>query len=101
MLDSSLSTTRNDMRTLIKDAQALFQQATSVTGQKADELRSKGLEMLDTAVAKAQQAQSAAIETGKELASSADSIVKENPWKAVAISGGVGLLLGMLIARSK
>lgn len=99
MLDSSVSTTRNDMRTLIKNAQALFQEASSVTGQKADELRTKGLAMLDSAVAKAQQAQTAAIESGKELASSADNLVKDNPWKAVAISGGVGLLLGMLIAR--
>jgi ElaB/YqjD/DUF883 family membrane-anchored ribosome-binding protein len=99
MLDSSLSTTRNDMRTLIKNAQALFQEASSVTGQKAEELRTKGLAMLDSAVAKAQQAQTAALESGKELASSADNLVKDNPWKAVAISGGVGLLLGMLIAR--
>ena len=99
MLDSSLSTTRNDMRALIKNAQALFQEASSVTGQKAEELRTKGLAMLDSAVAKAQQAQTAALESGKELASSADNLVKDNPWKAVAISGGIGLLLGMLIAR--
>jgi len=25
--------------------------------------------------------------------------VQENPWKAVAISAGIGLLVGMLIAR--
>lgn len=99
MLDTSLSTTKNDMRTLIKDAQVLFQEASSATGQKADELRTKGLAMLDTAVSKAQHAQTMAIEAGKELASSADHLVKENPWKAIAISGGVGLLLGLVIAR--
>ena len=99
MLDSSLSTTRNDMRTLIKNAQELFQEASSATGQKAEELRTKGLAMLDTAIAKAQHAQTVAFETGKEIASSADTMVKDNPWKAVAVSGCIGLLLGMLIAR--
>ena len=99
MLNSSISTTRNDVRTLIKDAQALFHEASSATGQKADELRNKGLAMLDTAVSKAQHAQAVAVETGKAIASSADHLVKENPWKAIAISGGVGLLVGLLVAR--
>jgi ElaB/YqjD/DUF883 family membrane-anchored ribosome-binding protein len=28
-----------------------------------------------------------------------DQYVHNNPWKAVGIAGGVGLLLGMLIGR--
>jgi ElaB/YqjD/DUF883 family membrane-anchored ribosome-binding protein len=87
------------MKTLVRDAQELFREATAVTGEKADELRSKGLDMLETALSRAQEMQTAAIETGKEIAESTDDFVRENPWKAVAISAGVGLLVGMLIAR--
>ncbi len=99
MLASNVKTVRNDMKTLMKDAQDLFREATSATGEKADELRAKGLGMLETAMTKAQEVQAAALETGKEVVESADDFVKENPWKAVAISAGVGLLVGMLISR--
>jgi ElaB/YqjD/DUF883 family membrane-anchored ribosome-binding protein len=99
MLESNLKTVRTDMKTLIRDAQELFREATSVTGVKAEELRNKGLGLLEKAAAKAQDAQAVAVETGKELAADADDYVRENPWRAVAISAGVGLLVGLLISR--
>lgn len=99
MLTPHLKTTRTDMRSLVRDAQDLFREATSATGEKADALRSKGLSLLDAALSKAQDAQTAAIDTGRELAGSADNYVQQNPWRAVAISAGVGLLIGMMISR--
>jgi ElaB/YqjD/DUF883 family membrane-anchored ribosome-binding protein len=99
MLSSNIKTVQSDMRTLVRDAQDLFREATTATGEKADALRARGLSLLDAAMAKAQDLQAAAIETGKEMAETADNFVQENPWKAVAISAGVGLLLGVLIAR--
>ena len=99
MKANTLKTTRTDMKTLVKDAQELFREATSVTGEKADELRSRGLQMLDSALVKAQEVQTAALETGKELADKTDDYVHENPWRAVAIAGGIGLLVGLLISR--
>ena len=99
MLASNVKTVQNDMKTLLRDAQDLFREAAAATGDKADALRSKGMNMLESAMSKAQDVQAAAIETGKEMADSADAYVQENPWRAVAISAGVGLLLGMLISR--
>lgn len=99
MTASSYKTVRNDMKALVRDAQQLFREASAATGERADELRSKGQELLDSAAHRAQELQTAAVETGKELASSTDDFVKENPWKAVAISAGIGVLVGMLIAR--
>ncbi len=99
MLTPHLKTTRNDMKSLVRDAQELFHEAASATGEKADTLRSKGLALLDTALAKAQDVQAVAIDTGKELASTADDYVQENPWRAVAISAGLGLLIGLVIGR--
>ena len=99
MLESNIKTVRNDMKTLLKDAQELFREATSVTGVRADELRSRGQALLDAAMVKAQEVQAAALETGKEIAQTTDDYVHENPWKAVAIAAGAGLVLGVLIAR--
>ena len=72
---------------------------TSATGERADELRNRGLQLLDNALVKAHEVQTAAIETGKELAEKTDDYVHENPWRAVAISAGVGVLVGLLISR--
>lgn len=99
MFTSHLKTSRNDMKSLVRDAQDLFREATSATGETADALRSKGLTMLDAALAKAQDVQAAALDTGKELATTADDYVQENPWRAVALSAGVGLLIGLLMGR--
>ena len=99
MQATRLKTVRNDMKSLVREAQDLFREATSVTGDKAEELRAMGLNLLDAAVAKAQEVQAVAVEAGKEAAESADEFVKENPWQAVGIAAGVGLLVGVLIAR--
>ena len=99
MLENNLKTVRTDLRSLLRDAQDLFREATSSTGMKADELRERGLELLDTALVKAQDLQSVALDTSKEVVDTADSYVKDNPWRAVAISAGVGVLLGMMIGR--
>lgn len=99
MLENNLKTVRTDLRSLLRDAQDLFREATSSTGMKADDLRERGLELLDSALVKAQDLQSVALDTSKEVVDTADSFVKDNPWRAVAISAGVGVLLGMMISR--
>ncbi len=98
-MENNLKTVRTDLRSLLRDAQDLFREATSSTGMKADDLRERGLELLDTALVKAQDLQSVALDTSKEVVDTADSYVKDNPWRAVAISAAVGVLLGMMIGR--
>jgi len=99
MLENNLKTVRTDVRSLLRDAQDLFREATSTTGMKAEDLRARGLELLDTALVKVQDIQSVALDTSKEMVESADSYVRDNPWRAVAISAGVGVMLGMMIGR--
>lgn len=99
MLTNNIKTVRNDMKTLVKDAQELFREAKLASGEKAEELRNKGLVMLEAAMDKAQQIQTLALEKGKEAAQTTDEFVHDHPWKAVGIAAGVGLLVGMLISR--
>lgn len=99
MKASTLKTTRSDMKNLVKDAQELFREATNATGERAEELRMRGLQLLDTAVVKAQEVQTAALETGKEIAVKTDDYVHENPWRSVTIAAGIGVLFGFLISR--
>ncbi|WP_020652704.1 DUF883 family protein [Massilia niastensis] len=93
--------TQSDMKALVNDAQAMLTAAASLTGVKADELRARGMEMLDRAVGRASQVQGQAVVKGKELAHTADIYVKDNPWRTMAIAAGVGLVLGLLLSRKE
>jgi ElaB/YqjD/DUF883 family membrane-anchored ribosome-binding protein len=99
MLEQNISTVNNDVKTLVKDAQALFTAATALTGEKAEELRGRGMRALDTALAKAHDAQISALAASKEAVKHADVYVKENPWRAIAGAAAVGLLIGVIIGR--
>jgi ElaB/YqjD/DUF883 family membrane-anchored ribosome-binding protein len=88
-----------DMKTLVKDAQSLLTAAASLSGAKADELRERGMRMLDAALGKGSQYKDQAMVKGKELARNADVYVKDNPWRTVAAAAGVGLLVGVLLGR--
>ena len=99
MLEQNISTVNNDVKTLVKDAQALFTAATALTGEKAEELRGRGMRALDTALAKAHEAQQSAVAASKEMAKQADVYVKENPWRSIAGAAAVGLLIGVIIGR--
>ncbi len=99
MYRPTLKTTRSDIRSLVKDSQELFHEAAVTTGKTAEDLREKGLELLDAAVSKAQDVQAAAIEISKEIAATTDEYVQENPWRAIAISASIGLLVGLVISR--
>lgn len=87
------------MKTLVQDAQELFREASLATGGKAEELRAKGMVLLEAATEKAHEMQAVALEKGKVAAKSTDEFVHQHPWPAVAISAGVGLVVGLLIAR--
>ena len=99
MLKSNIKTVRHDMSAMIRDAQNLFHEAAQASGERAEELRTKGMALLDAAMEKAQDLQAAAIEKSKEAAKSADEFVHAKPWQAVAISAGVGLVVGLLVSR--
>lgn len=98
-IDSSFQNASADMKALVKDAQALLTAAASLTGDKADDLRARGMEMLDRAMGRASQYQGQAVVKSKELAQTADVYVKDNPWRTVAAAASVGLLVGIFLGR--
>ncbi len=98
-LNSKVDDAGADMKTLVKDAQSLLTSAASLTGTKADELRERGMRMLDAALGKSSEYKDQAMVKGKELAKNADVYVKDNPWRTVAAAAGVGLLVGVLLGR--
>ncbi|OGB26863.1 MAG: hypothetical protein A3I66_21595 [Burkholderiales bacterium RIFCSPLOWO2_02_FULL_57_36] len=99
MLQSNFNAINNDVNTLVKDAQALLKSAAALTGEKAEEVRNRAMQLLDTALIKSHEVQESALIAGKEMAASANVYVKENPWRAIAAMAGVGLLAGLILGR--
>ena len=98
-LNDAVNSATTDVKTLVKDAQTLLTAAAALTGEKAEELRGRGMQMLEVAMGKASQAQGQAMVKGKELAQTADVYVKDNPWRTIAAAAGVGLLVGVILGR--
>ncbi|MFL6673028.1 MAG: YqjD family protein [Massilia sp.] len=98
-LNGSMKDATTDMKSLVKDAQALLTAAAALSGEKAEEMRGRGMELLDRALGKASQYQGQALVKGKELAHTADVYVKDNPWRTVAVTAGAALLLGVILGR--
>lgn len=99
MFESNSKTIDKNLQDLVKDAQSVLQEAAALTGAKAEEVRMRGMHLLDKALVKAQDVQAATAVAGKEMAASADSYVKENPWRTVAAAAGAGMLLGIVLGR--
>lgn len=98
-LNGNMNAVQTDVKTLVKDAQTLLTAAAALTGEKAEEMRGRGMQMLDVALGKASQVQGQALVKGKELAHTADVYVKDNPWRTIAAAAGVGLLVGVILGR--
>ena len=99
--DAHAAEAQSDMKALVRDAQSMLSAATGLTGEKAEELRNRGMELLDRALGKANRYQDQAMERGRELAHDADVYVRDNPYRTLAIAAGIGIALGVLLSRGK
>lgn len=98
-VNGAASNVKEDMQTLVKDAQSMLEAATALTGEKAEHMRSKGMHLLEQALGRAHDYQEQALVRGKQFAKASDNYVHDNPWKTVAVAAGVGLLLGAILGR--
>ncbi len=103
MYTSNVNTAGSEAKSLINEAERMLSEASTATGERAEELKKQGLKMLSTGIAKAQELEKAAVDSAKALAKSTDTLVHDNPWRAIAISGvigaSLGLVMGVAIAR--
>ncbi len=81
------------------DADEIVKAMASATGEKAVELADKLRINMRNAKDKLADVQVAVADKAKVAARVTDDYVHDNPWQAVGIAAGVGLLLGLLIGR--
>jgi ElaB/YqjD/DUF883 family membrane-anchored ribosome-binding protein len=88
-----------DMKVVIADAEDLLRATASAAGEKAAAARARMEDSLRAARVKVAEAQEVVVDKAKAAARATDDYVHANPWKAVGIAAGVGLVLGLLISR--
>lgn len=86
-----------DLRNLVADAEELLKATASQAGDKIGVARQKIEQSLIEGKKALADAEKTLVAKSKECADIADDYVRENPWSAVGIAGGIGLILGLLI----
>jgi ElaB/YqjD/DUF883 family membrane-anchored ribosome-binding protein len=90
----------NDLKTLIGDAEELLKATTNQAGEKIAVARQKIEQSLIEGKKALTDAEQVVVNKSKEAAEIADDYIRENPWAAVGIAAGVGLVFGLLMRRS-
>ncbi|HEX4350539.1 MAG TPA: DUF883 family protein [Verrucomicrobiae bacterium] len=85
----------HDMGQLAEDAQALMAATADVAGEKVSEARKRLAAALESAKEIAGNVRDKAVAGAKV----ADQTVRENPYQAIAIGVGVGVVVGYLLGR--
>ena len=89
----------DDLRKVVHDTEALLRATEGQIGEKADDARRRVQAALDTARVRLKTMQDSAVDVGEEAVRATETYVRENPWQAVGIAAGLGLVIGLLLSR--
>ena len=88
-----------DFKALMADAEELIK-ATAVSDDgPLSAIRSKALDALNNAKETLSTVEGTVVEKAKVVAERTDEFVHRNPWEAVGVAAGLGLLIGLFIRR--
>lgn len=98
--DSSRARLITDVKAVVADAEAYLAASVGQTGEAYAAARMKLERTLDAAKAQIAETHRVLAEKTRAAARATDVYVHERPWGSIAVSAGVGLLLGLLLARA-
>lgn len=95
MTEFNVGKLADDLQTLVSDAEELLRATAGTAGEKAAEARERAEESL-----RAVRSRLSSVE--REMRGRARVVgeyVEDNPWKAIAVAGGIALVIGLLMGR--
>jgi ElaB/YqjD/DUF883 family membrane-anchored ribosome-binding protein len=98
-MDTPRERLAQDVRSLLTDVEQLFREAAQASGAEAQELRRRAEAALLKARQQIESVEEDLLRRGREAAQATDEWVHQNPWTSIGIGAGIGVLVGMLIAR--
>jgi ElaB/YqjD/DUF883 family membrane-anchored ribosome-binding protein len=90
-----------ELSQVLKDAEDLIKNSEQQAGEGFHHAKDKLTTTLKNAKNEIARIEEVVVKKAKESALATDNYVHENPWKTAGIAAGVGLLLGLLIAKNK
>ena len=88
-----------EFKSLMADAEALIKATEDHPGEAISSIRNKALETLAGAKESLSGVEGKLLDKAKIAADGADDFVHRNPWEAVGVAAGLGLLIGLFIGR--
>jgi ElaB/YqjD/DUF883 family membrane-anchored ribosome-binding protein len=99
VMDAPTNKLMHDLETVVGDAEELLKATASQGGEHISRIRSRAEESLRMARERIKEVTQSAEAQARAAARELDKQVHENPWTAVGIAAGIGLVLGILLAR--
>ena len=90
---------KDHFRDALADAEALVKATADLSGDTLTEARTRARESLRIAKARLTEAQDVVAQKARGAANATDAYVRDSPWEAIGIAAGVGVLVGVLLAR--
>jgi ElaB/YqjD/DUF883 family membrane-anchored ribosome-binding protein len=88
-----------DLSNVVTDTEDLLKATAAQTGERIDVIRRRAEESMRAARARIDETGRLVADRAGEVARSVDAQVRGNPWAAIGISAGIGLIIGILIGR--
>jgi ElaB/YqjD/DUF883 family membrane-anchored ribosome-binding protein len=84
-----------DLKRLVRDSEDLLAATAHVAGDKAQEIRGRLNNALESAKAACHRLEEKAVAGAKAT----DKVIREHPYQSIGVAFGVGLLIGVLVTR--
>lgn len=88
-----------DVRILIDDTEELVKATASQAGDKIVDIRNRTQEAVANLKPQLSKLETLVVDRAKTTVTAADAYIHDNPWTAIGVSAGIGLVIGLLIGR--
>jgi len=88
-----------DLKALSRDAEELLKATAGDVSEKAKEARNRLSAAVQRAKTTCKELQDHTVASAKAAARKADATIREHPYESLGVAFGLGLLIGVLVAR--
>ncbi|HGO5815785.1 TPA: YqjD family protein [Mannheimia haemolytica] len=98
-LDAKREELTNEIRDILKNAEELFNETSDSSTEEYKKLKHRLAKQFDDVKDRFATLKDDTVDNARAVAKHTDTLVQDNPYKAITVAGVVGLLLGVLVAR--
>ena len=88
-----------DVKLLVNDTEELVKATATQAGEKIVEMRKRAQDAANNLKPQLIKIEAAVVDKAKTTVTATDAYIHENPWTAIGVSAGIGLVIGLLVGR--